>query len=74
MNQPFDSTIRRHAGGSIDTDHYLARGRAARSHQTYHLLGIAGRSFGRIWFNLNRHLDMLHPANIVRYRLQPDLG
>jgi hypothetical protein len=74
MNQPIDSAIRRHADGSIDTNYYLARGQAERSHQAHHLLGIVSRSLGRIWSKLNRHLDVANPASNLRYQARPDLG
>jgi hypothetical protein len=74
MNQNIDNAIRRHADGSIDTDYYLARGLAERSHQAHHLLGIASRSLGCIWSKLNRHLDEANPASNLRYGVRPDLG
>lgn len=74
MNQPIDSTIRRRADGSIDTDYYLARGLAERSNQAHHLLGVASRLLGRIRSKLNRNLDVTNPASYLRYRVRPDLG
>lgn len=74
MNQSTDSGIRRHADGSIDTDYYLAHGRAERSHQAHRLLGVTGRSLGRIWSRLNRHLKSANPASNLRYQVRPDLG
>ncbi|MCG6903351.1 MAG: hypothetical protein LJE68_11795 [Rhodobacter sp.] len=34
-----DDTIRRNANGSIDTNHYMALGRQARSDEAYRLAG-----------------------------------
>ncbi len=66
--------IRRHADGSIDTAYYLARGRRERSRQAHHLFGSVSRSVGRIWSNLNRHLNVAGPTSDLRYRMRPDLG
>ncbi len=74
MTPNAEDAIRRRADGSIDTDFYLARGRAERSRQAHHLFGTVSRSAAHIWSNLNRLLNVYGSTRDLHDPRQPHLG